>query len=826
MVSSATVEVQTVAVAEWTTENSDNFYYTFEPKLTTPTKGLILMPGANVDPRAYAPAAHRIASAGFLVTLLPVPGGIAILGGHLRADRILQDYPGIEQWAVGGHSVAGTAACAFGKIRCRMDGVVVWASYPSEQYRIDDQNMKVIVIYGTNNPNCNDDEIDANRPYWPADTTYVRIEGANHTQFGYYDTSPYPVQPNDDNATITRQEQQDIIVQQTIDFMTSLPVRIPPALETITAIDGSGWELVGTDGFDSDNNTSVVAMAEYQDMLFAMTRNDTFGAEIWRTRTGTCWEQVPFPNRETNGIYGNTSINNVWGRMIVFQDRLYVGFSSGLQGSVLGSTGAEIWRYNGTIDDDGTGNRWEPVISDKKDTETVVMIPSGPGEFSPVSVNGSGTIFAISGCEDADGDTTALITDNESNWPENCFAGGTLTVMVGAVAEETSETVEAPSTPEESSDTSATGGYRKFRIVGNTSDTLIIQQNEIAGTGRDADNESEFTLCAEQEYHNTFPLYSYKVGAVEVGQQYEIGMGTDENGFGDFWNKTITAMEIIDGRLYVATGLNYEYGAQVWYTDDGETWNVTLPANTFGLFHPATEYPNGQKPVATSITSIVQSIVSGEPLIYAGSTGSSGALGACARMAKLTASGWELIVDAGVDANDNGTNENGFGDGMSCTMNDGNFMAWNLSSYNDLLVAGINSLGGARVIYSLDGSAEDGAWFYSVGDTPEATRPLGFNGELNDPLTGYFGEDIYQNYGPNLYTYEDTLYAGMITVFVPEFGATADYLTGSHIWGSTNGIDWQPITTDGFGDTEIVSFEAFSSYGQYLYVAGSKAGEL
>ena len=45
--------------------------------------------------------------------------------------------------------------------------------------------------------------------------------------------------------------------------------------------DGSRWKLVNTPGFGNDNNSSVVAMAEYKDYLYAMTRNKD-GAEVWR----------------------------------------------------------------------------------------------------------------------------------------------------------------------------------------------------------------------------------------------------------------------------------------------------------------------------------------------------------------------------------------------------------------------------------------------------------------------------------------------------------------------------------------------------------------
>ena len=50
--------------------------------------------------------------------------------------------------------------------------------------------------------------------------------------------------------------------------------------------------------------------------------------------------------------------------------------------------------------------------------------------------------------------------------------------------------------------------------------------------------------------------------------------------------------------------------------------------------------------------------------LYGGGTGTGGEQGSCSRMAKLTPAGWEMIVDANIDGNDTGTNENGFGDGM------------------------------------------------------------------------------------------------------------------------------------------------------------------
>ncbi|UCG68926.1 MAG: alpha/beta hydrolase [Thermoplasmata archaeon] len=217
MESDDAVTVREVEVEEWP-EDSD-FYYAFEPNNVEPTIGFIIYPGALLDPRAYAPAAHAIAAEGYLNVIVKMPNDIAY-GNETRANKIISDYSEIEKWIIGGHSLGGVSACAYAKkFTDKVDGVVLWASYPSGVFRIDDKDIKVISIYGTKDGLCTLEEIEISKEHLPPDTQFVPIEGGNHTQFGWYDTSPDPVQPEDNPADITREEQQNQINQATINFL-------------------------------------------------------------------------------------------------------------------------------------------------------------------------------------------------------------------------------------------------------------------------------------------------------------------------------------------------------------------------------------------------------------------------------------------------------------------------------------------------------------------------------------------------------------------------------------------------------------------------------
>ncbi len=75
-----------------------------------------------------------------------------------------------------------------------------------------------------------------------------------------------------------------------------------------------------------------------------------------------------------------------------------------------------------------------------------------------------------------------------------------------------------------------------------------------------------------ETWDNPFPMYSYTLGAISGRMTAMMLPWAPAKRIWPAWNKTITAMRIFEGKLYVSTGLNYKYGGQIWYTADGDTW--------------------------------------------------------------------------------------------------------------------------------------------------------------------------------------------------------------------------------------------------------------
>jgi hypothetical protein len=212
------VEVQKITVRKWWNQA----YYVFLPKNATPTKGFIVYPGGKVKFEAYAPMLRSIAAQGYLCALVQMPLDLALFG-YDRATLIMDTYSDITTWALGGHSFGGVMSCRYDKeFPGILAGVVLWAAYPTSTFGNVDSTAKVISIYGSRDGLVTSDEVQGSEQDLPAGTQFVPVVGGNHTQFGWYDTTPYPVQYGDNPAVISREEQQEAIFNATLDFLEGL----------------------------------------------------------------------------------------------------------------------------------------------------------------------------------------------------------------------------------------------------------------------------------------------------------------------------------------------------------------------------------------------------------------------------------------------------------------------------------------------------------------------------------------------------------------------------------------------------------------------------
>jgi len=195
------------------TVNLDRFV-AFQPAQKKPTTALVFYPGGRVDYRSYAAPLHKIAAEGYLVILLPMRLNLAIFDPN-AADRVISAFPTIRHWAVGGHSLGGVAAANYAAKHADIDGLVLWASYPSDD-ALKNSNVKILSIYGTQDISS-PDVFESKHALLPLNTQYVLIRGGNHSQFG-----DYGIQPGDHVATITRADQQKQIVDATVQFLKEL----------------------------------------------------------------------------------------------------------------------------------------------------------------------------------------------------------------------------------------------------------------------------------------------------------------------------------------------------------------------------------------------------------------------------------------------------------------------------------------------------------------------------------------------------------------------------------------------------------------------------
>ncbi|MEJ2448671.1 MAG: alpha/beta hydrolase, partial [Anaerolineales bacterium] len=119
--------------------------------------------------------------------------------------------------------VGGTMAAQYTSThRESVDGLVIWASYPANSADISNTNLPAASIYGTLDPRANPASVKERADLLPPTTVYTAIEGGDHHQFG-----SYLIDPEEDLAVISRADQQDQIIQATLNLLEKVDQSAP-----------------------------------------------------------------------------------------------------------------------------------------------------------------------------------------------------------------------------------------------------------------------------------------------------------------------------------------------------------------------------------------------------------------------------------------------------------------------------------------------------------------------------------------------------------------------------------------------------------------------
>ncbi|WP_314425084.1 alpha/beta hydrolase [uncultured Microbacterium sp.] len=175
-------------------------------------QGIVFVPGAKVDPWAYAPILQSLAEEGVTVVITRPWLNLAFF--DLRGlDAFTSAAPDVDDWAVGGHSLGGVRAC---QLAADAQALVLFGSYCAND--VSDSALAVLSISGSEDGLSTPAKIDAARPLLPPDAEMVEIEGASHASFG-----DYGPQAGDGTPTISDEEMHARVDELLASFFAELP---------------------------------------------------------------------------------------------------------------------------------------------------------------------------------------------------------------------------------------------------------------------------------------------------------------------------------------------------------------------------------------------------------------------------------------------------------------------------------------------------------------------------------------------------------------------------------------------------------------------------
>ena len=162
--------------------------------------GFIFYPGGKVESLAYVPLMRALTEKGVLCVLVEMPFHLAVFDMD-AAEGIPQQYPEIERWYIGGHSLGGSMAAAYvSECPDAFEGLVLLGSYSTAD--LAETDLQVLSVYGSEDQVLNRENYEESKKNLPRDFEEVILEGGCHANFGMYGA-----QKGDGTPTMTREEQ-------------------------------------------------------------------------------------------------------------------------------------------------------------------------------------------------------------------------------------------------------------------------------------------------------------------------------------------------------------------------------------------------------------------------------------------------------------------------------------------------------------------------------------------------------------------------------------------------------------------------------------------
>ena len=187
----------------------------FEPQEAV--AGLIFYPGGKVEHRAYIPLMQELSSHGILCVLVKMPFNLAVFDVR-AADGIQAQYPDIEKWYIGGHSLGGSMAAAYlSDNMADYEGLLLLGSYSATD--LSGSDLDVLSVFGSEDGVLNREKYEECKANLPKRLSEQVLEGGCHAYFGMYGA-----QKGDGTPTVSVEEQIRLTAVIVSEWITPLEV--------------------------------------------------------------------------------------------------------------------------------------------------------------------------------------------------------------------------------------------------------------------------------------------------------------------------------------------------------------------------------------------------------------------------------------------------------------------------------------------------------------------------------------------------------------------------------------------------------------------------